>query len=140
VRDSPISFRLQRASNNPTNLVNSQLQISRAIGNAAISVATAATGFPLSLDLDKGQPTASPEQTEAEPLGKRKVKAQQAAIFRDQALKNLQSNLISLSQELGRIDATKKLSDYPKLKSRLVSILKAHQSLLSPPAENDGQP
>lgn len=46
VRDTPFSFRVLKGTNNPTALIQSQLQISRAIANAAIAVAGAATGVP----------------------------------------------------------------------------------------------
>lgn len=44
VRDTPMDFRVQRGDNNPTALVNAQLQVSRAVGDAAIRVANSAAG------------------------------------------------------------------------------------------------
>lgn len=45
VRDTPISFRVQRATNDPTNLVRGQLRVSRAIANAAVEIAGARMGL-----------------------------------------------------------------------------------------------
>ena len=47
VRDSPIKYRVQDASNNPAALVQAQLGVSRAVADAAIQIAGATTGVPL---------------------------------------------------------------------------------------------
>jgi hypothetical protein len=140
VRDSPISFRPQRGANNPSNLVKSQLQISRAIGNAAISIAAATTGIPIALDSVEGQPApeAKRAQTsqEAEALAKRKVQAEQAAKLRARAVRNLRNNLASLREELRLLDSGKKLKEFPDLQSLFNSILRAHKPFFSDSSGN----
>ncbi len=135
VRDTPISFRAQRGSNNPAALVKSQLQIARAIGNAAISIAAATTGIPISLGPNEGQSTPPDNSTEkypkAEELAKRKALTEQKAKFRTQAIRNLRNNLVSVREELRSIDPGKKLKDYPNQQSRLETILKAHKPIFS---------
>ena len=141
VRDTPISFRPQRGSNNPAALVKSQLQISRAIGNAAISIAAATTGVPISLDSNEGQSTSLVDSSEkspkAEELAKQKAKIEQKAKFRAQAVRNLRNNLISMREALRPIDPEKKLKDYPNLQSRLETILKAHKPIFSDLSNSD---
>jgi hypothetical protein len=46
VQDSPLSYRVQRSSNDPRALVAGQLAVTRAIASAAIEVASAAAGLP----------------------------------------------------------------------------------------------
>ena len=47
VRDAVNSFRVQNGRNNPAALIKGQLEISRAVANAAIEVAGAASGIPV---------------------------------------------------------------------------------------------
>jgi hypothetical protein len=51
VRDSPVSFRVMRGTNNPATLIQQQLRIARAVGAASIEVAAGMSGIPIgSLD------------------------------------------------------------------------------------------
>jgi hypothetical protein len=131
VRDTPISFRQQRGTNNPTALIQNQLLISRAIGNAAISIASATTGIPISLAPDSDQNGTPPANdnaaAESEALARRKAMAEEHLRQRTQALRNFRNNLISISEEFRLKESDKTLKDYPVLKSRLETILKAHR-------------
>jgi hypothetical protein len=141
VRDTPISFRQQRGANNPTALIQNQLVISRAIGNAAISIAAATTGVPIKLPSDT-KSTASPPTngntaTESEVLARRKAVAEEQLRLRKQALSNLRNNLISIREEFRLKDGKKTLGNYPELKSRLEVVLKAHQAFFKSSKSNN---
>ena len=144
VRDTPISFRQQRGSNNPATLIKNQLQISRAIGNAAISIAAATTGVPINLKTESDQTGTTSSNTdtaaESEALARRKAMAEERLKLRTLALRNLRNNLISIREEFRLKESSKTLKDYSELKSRLESILKAHQPFFKNASNSqDGQ-
>jgi hypothetical protein len=135
VRDTPMSFRVQRGNNNPTALIQGQLQVSRAIANAAISVAGAAAGIPIP------KPAGSASQGKAstaagdpaEQLARRKATVERSAALRGEAIKRLQRQLTVLRDELARVDVNKKEA-VNALLSKFQSVLKAYDVMLTPPA------
>jgi outer membrane murein-binding lipoprotein Lpp len=135
VRDTPMSFRVQRGANNPTALVQGQLQVSRALGNAAISIAAASTGLPVShlMGKDKaGKSTVEVERfSEGETLSRRKALTEQNARVRMRAVRNLRINLISIKEDLQKIDAQRDPEGYRKLRSKLEATLKGHEPVFS---------
>ena len=135
VRDTPMSFRVQRGANNPTALVQGQLQVSRALGNAAISIAAASTGMPVSHLMAKDNAGASSVDvekfSEGENLSRRKALAEQKARVRMQVVRNLRINLISIKEDLQRIDPQKNPQGYKKLRSKLEATLKGHKTVFS---------
>lgn len=135
VRDTPMSFRVQRGTNNPTALIQGQLQISRALGNAALSIATATTGMPVSNMLDKDEPNnvalTKDSLSESENLTRRKTISEQKYQLRARALRNLRINLKSIKEDLQKIDHEKEQAEYNKLKTKFEAILDAHKQFFS---------
>jgi hypothetical protein len=134
VRDTPMSFRPQYGQNNPAALVQSQLQISRAIGNAAISVAAVATGLPISQITGQGTggspATKIEESPEAEELAKRKARIEQQVRIRELAVRNMRNNLLSLKEDFLTNGSKRKV-----LLQQLTAILKANAPIFKPASE-----
>jgi len=70
VRDNPGSYRIHQGSNNPAALIQSQLQITRAIGNTALAIASAASGSPLPISLPGASNTLQVTDDESTSLAK----------------------------------------------------------------------
>jgi hypothetical protein len=129
VRDTPISFRVQRGNNNPVALVQSQLQISRAIGNVAISIAAASTGVPLprvSGAGPAGTQSGDGSSVEAEKLATAKATVERQAAVRAQAVRNLSRNLSALKDDFKAADPKKNPEGVKALLARLAAVLDAH--------------
>jgi len=130
VRDSPFSFRVQRGDNDPTALIRSQLEVARAIGDAALTVAGASIGasLPLALESDGQTPaiTTSPEGVE---LARRREELRSLAQRRNQAASAFSSNLLMLRDRLREIepDADGAAAQLAELTLRLRSLLGAYQ-------------
>ena len=129
VRDTPISFRIQQGKNNPAALIQGQLQVSRAVAQAAISIAGASTGIPLSEIAEPGKKTddavEKSQLSESEELARTKAAVERKGIVRMQAIKNLRQNLLLLRD-------TYQNEDRQKFLSRLQSMLKAHKEFFKP--------
>lgn len=102
VRDSPISYRTQRGQNNPTALVRGQLQVSRAIADAAVTIAGSAVGVTLDQTDNDNEKTEGDESSQtlrngsmakAEELATRRAKAEQEEVLRLKASRNLRRDL-----------------------------------------------
>ena len=105
VRDNPMRFRVHHAENNPAALIQGQLEISRAVTDAALSVAGAAAGFPTeSLAAQGDSADTSGIATQSEQLARRRVTAEVTAARRAALLRSLQSSLRVTSTELARLD------------------------------------
>ena len=134
VRDSPTVYRPQYASNDPAALIKGQLQVSRAIASAALSVAGAVSGVPvssLSSTEDDGATTGvSQAKTDSENFAKRKARVEEMAKQRTATLNSLAIDLRNLLIGLNSEKSTKS-DNYKTLISRLKSTLSAHKEILA---------
>lgn len=136
VRDTPISFRVQRGANNPAALVQGQLQVSRALANAAVSVAGAALGAPL--PRLPGQAAARDEasgatDSELEALLKRKAAVERLAASRAVAVRGLRQQLTLLRGQLQRVNQADQAA-VNALLAQFRSVLKAYEAVFAPSA------
>jgi hypothetical protein len=135
VRDTPISFRVQRSANNPTALVQGQLQVSRAVANAAIAVAGAAVGVPIPKlpgTADSGKAEAA-ESTDAEKLAKRDATVEQQSAVRAQAIRGLRQRLQVLRDQLQGVSQSDTKATAAAL-AQFRSVLNAYEAVfLAPP-------
>lgn len=100
VRDSPISFRPQQANNDPSGLIESQLQISRAVTGAAISIAGAFIG------IEPPASESSPETNEDESFNSVVLRAEieEKKRIRNSNIRALERSLQILSEEMEGLD------------------------------------
>jgi hypothetical protein len=133
VRDTPASFRIQRGNNNPAALIQGQLQISRAIANAAIAVAGAAAGVPVPKLPGAGGAAASAgadgSSTDAELAAKRKAAIDRKAAVHAAAVSGLRRQLVALRGELERA-ANQAAVD--EVLGRIRSVLEVYATTLAP--------
>jgi hypothetical protein len=137
VRDSPMEFRVQQSHNNPAALVQAQLQISRAVADAAITVIGATTGVNLSAIPKPGDSSPNVEDAQAragEELARRKAKVARLTEQRGLAIKMLSANLRSLREQLGplKTNNSKDKITIEKLLNNLVATLKADAAFFDP--------
>lgn len=146
-RDAPADFRVQRGKNNPTALIQGQLQVSRAIATAAIDVAGGFMGLT-SLpeagsveepDKDEKKKAVGVEQNASEEFARRRAAIEQQALLRTQRLENLRANLESLKRaftELSPDDSERKT----ELLKEFERVLEAQARLIDKedPPENEG--
>jgi hypothetical protein len=137
VRDTPISYRIQRGKNNPAALVKAQLGISRAIGNAALTIAGATTGINLTqmVNPSDGTDPKINEDGSSEALDNAVLKTtlQKTKTFRDAERKKLLNDLIALNEKSkemtasyeNEIDATKRTKILIE-KTQLIEKVKGH--------------
>ncbi|WP_421765482.1 hypothetical protein [Ekhidna sp.] len=96
VRDSPVSFRPQQVNNDPSALIQSQLQISRAATGMALSVAGAVAGIDLesspNIDLSTAEVSSTNEG--------QKAALERRMELREIALNNLIKNLQNIEEDL----------------------------------------
>jgi hypothetical protein len=137
VRDTPVNFRVQSGTNNPTALIEGQLQVTRAIAGAAITVAGAGMGIPLpklpnaSGKADSLSDTSPAGDTaEADRLAHDKVQLEAKREARAQAIRNLQNNLLGLRDQLATVADDK---DRLRLLSKLKSVLEGHKPFFATP-------
>ena len=105
VRDSPMDYRIQEGSNNPEALVQAQLGVSRAIADAAIQMAGAATGSPLVSAKfgqgDKVDKNENPDfQSESEALTSKKAALEREAQLRRLAVQAMTMTLRTKLEQL----------------------------------------
>jgi hypothetical protein len=135
VRDTPMSFRVQRGANNPAALVKGQLQVSRVLGNAAISIAAASTGLPISNLMGEGGAEMATDDigtfSEGENLSRRKALAEQRTRVRLRAVRNLRINLTAIKEDFQKIDPQKDPEGYKRLELKLEATLKGHKPVFS---------
>lgn len=121
VRDSPMDFRVQKGENDPSALVQAQLQISRAVADTAIVVAGAATGIDLSQAFAKSTDDSRTEKedvTEGEWLAQKRALLKKQSDLRLHKIRALRLTLRSIRSSL------QDSSDDPKAVARLISRLK----------------
>jgi len=101
VRDTPISYRVQMGKNNPTALVEGQLAISRAVADAAIEIAGAASGVKLPVPTAKGASASAPEKTQASvDLAGQTAELDAKTALRRQAMVTLEARLRDLRKRI----------------------------------------
>ena len=128
VRDSPMEFRTQRGNNDPTALVQAQLQVSRAIADAAITVAGATTGVNLGglKSVDKRKDASNGEGiTESEEMARRKARVDEKQRLRAIIISAQASQLRSYRTQLQLLDADKEAALIKRLLDNLINSLKA---------------
>ena len=137
VRDSPIEFRVQQGSNDPSALVQAQLQVSRAITDAAITVAGATTGVNLAALKKAEERTSSPDESlsnESEQLARLKAKIEREEKFRDISITRLKTNLRSIRSQLEPLNPGKNedKATIERMLNLLVTTLKADEIIFKP--------
>jgi hypothetical protein len=133
VRNDPMRFDVHDATNNPTALIKGQLEISRAVANAAISVAGAATGIPSvpksvgDTSGGTGAPASTTTETDAATaFAKRKGAADEAERLRDRQIRGLSLELTAILASLAT-SGSDTVSDTQK--GRLDAVLTAYRSM-----------
>ncbi|HKU63374.1 MAG TPA: hypothetical protein VJQ44_19390 [Gemmatimonadales bacterium] len=103
VRDGPLDYRIQNASNNPAALIQSQLQISRAVANAAITVLGSASGMkPTQTGASKpGTDAEEQDMSEVEQLAGRSARATELQRLRVSTGRTMQVELRGMLAALG---------------------------------------
>jgi hypothetical protein len=143
VRDTPMHYRVQRANNNPSALVEGQLRVSRALTDAAIQIAGAATGVKLP-NLPKGG-TNAPAAGETPAAGSgaagtgqtvsltetnARIDAEQAV--RRQAFRALRQRLNALRTEFSRTNPTNTVA-VAELRSQFAAVIQGLAPVIQPP-------
>ncbi|HTE42822.1 MAG TPA: hypothetical protein VK629_18515 [Steroidobacteraceae bacterium] len=135
VRQDAMRYDIHEGTNNPAALIKGQLEVTRAIANAAINVVGAASGFKVPGEGTKpGDPAtdnaaaATANQQAAEAFAQRKAKAEEEERARQNALRGLSVELTNILRNLASnsSDATLKAQ-----RAQLASVLKAYKSLLA---------
>lgn len=130
VRDGPLDYRVQSASNNPSVLVESQLQISRAVTNAAITALGSASGVKLGQGGAK-EPGTTPENvddTAVETMARRNARVAEVQRLRAATNRTIQTQLRSIASELSAAPAQARQS---QLLDRLQGLLKGYKEFLT---------
>lgn len=132
VRQDPMRYDIHEGTNDPVALVKAQLEVSRAVANAAINVVGAATGIKVPGGGTKpGDPAsdgtaATSNAASAEAFAQRKAKAEEQERARQNALRGLSMELNNILLNL----ASGGDSALATQRSRLASVLKAYRDLL----------
>jgi hypothetical protein len=124
-----MEFRVQQGSNNPAALVQAQLQVSRAIADAAITVVGATTGVNLAALPKPGDKSTGADDAqikESDDLARRKAKVARAGEQRDLAIGRLSSNLRSLKEQIELTDDEQKIK---RLLDVLIATLTADETV-----------
>ncbi|AYM87570.1 hypothetical protein [Pseudoalteromonas agarivorans] len=140
VRDSPIKYRVQEATNNPAALVQAQLQVSRAVADAAIQIAGASTGVPLvsaaqtGEKISKADNTSFQEQTDTLVIKKAKINAQKRIYLR--SIDAIEGNIDSYLRQLKELTPKDARSSNDQveinaLSKRIFEFLKAQEKLVA---------
>jgi hypothetical protein len=133
VRNDPMRFDPHDATNNPTALIKGQLEISRAVADAAISVAGAAAGIGIPKPTTTGGTTStgtdsspSSDADAATEFAKRKATAAEAEKRRDGYIRSLKADLAAMLTSLRTSDADS-VSDSQK--TQLAAVLSAYKTM-----------
>ena len=137
VRDSPVRFRVLEASNDPTVVVQSQLEIARSVSNAALSIAGAVSGLPTGAlaSSAKGRETDDALPVAAgDGLAARRARTQARERERAVALSSLQSYLRNIESNLAAL-ASQESKAVAAQRRRLETVLRGHRPIFALPAE-----
>lgn len=140
VRDSPIKYRVQEATNNPAALVQAQLQVSRAVADAAIQIAGASTGVPLvsatqtGEQINKTDNTTFQQQTDTLVIKKAKINAQKQIYLR--SIDAIEGNIDSYLRQLKELtpkdaNGNNDQAEINALSKRIIEFFKAQEKLVS---------
>lgn len=140
VRDSPIKYRVQEATNNPAALVQAQLQVSRAVADAAIQIAGASTGVPLvsvtqtGEQTNKSDNTTFQQQTDTLVIKKAKINAQKQIYLR--SIDAIEGNIDSYLRQLNELkpkdaNGPNDQAEINALSKRILEFFKAQEKLVS---------
>lgn len=135
VRQDPMRFDVHEGTNHPAALIKGQLEISRAVANAALSITGTATGLrlPAEQETSTTDSEAAMASTNAATFARRKAGAEEAMRSRDRTLRGLE---LALANILANLAAG---GDDPGIlaaqKSRLESVLKAYRPQLDMPTK-----
>jgi len=138
VRDSPIMYRVQRGNNNPAALIEGQLRISRAIGDAAIQIAGSAAGVHMPPLPKKGTNNVAQTGTNTvqdSSIGETNAQLDEYANARRLALGTLRRRLTVLRAEFQKNDdnnRTNLLNDF-QVAVRSSAFLFRHSETNAPP-------
>lgn len=134
VRHDPMRYDIHEGTNNPAALVKGQLEVTRAVANAAINVVGAASGIKVPGGGTKpGDPaTDDKAATEtgaaaAEAFAKRKAEAEELERARQNAMRGLSMELNNILLNIAN-GGDSVLADQ---RARLASVLKAYRDLLA---------
>lgn len=141
VRDTPIKYRVQEATNNPAALVQAQLQVSRAVADAAIQIAGATTGVPLvSVNQAGGKNSKSDnatyqQQTDTLVTRKAKIDAQKKIYIR--SIDAIEGNIDSYIRQLKELNPkngniNNDQAEINAISQRIIEFLKAQKKLVDP--------
>jgi hypothetical protein len=128
VRNDPMRFDVQEGTNNPAALIKGQLEVTRAIANAAIGVLGASTGLPVRKPPAAGEtesPATTGESSAAEDFARRKAVADESAQARERAIRGLSLELANVQSNLNAVDDASLTAQ----RARLAAILSAYQSI-----------
>jgi hypothetical protein len=142
VRDSPIKYRVQEASNNPAALVQAQLQVSRAVADAAIQIAGARTGIPLAsatkaADKTVAQSDNTDYQQQTENLMTKRAEIKAKKVVYQKSITAMEANIDSYLRQLADLKAADKNGNdndkdaITSLNNKIILYLKAQQALLA---------
>ena len=139
VRDDPLRYRVQSAKNNPAALIKGQLQIERAISNAAISIAGAASGIPtVALASSKpGSETDNEINYTASGIAQNQAQADAWLKQRETSLLSLERYLRIAAEDIDELDSKDKKFEEQKSRQiqRVKAILEGHKPLLKVTSE-----
>ncbi|MEJ0086695.1 MAG: hypothetical protein WDO72_13495 [Pseudomonadota bacterium] len=134
VRQDAMRYDIHEGTNNPAALIKGQLEVTRAIANAAINVVGATSGFKVPSEGTKpGDPAtdnaaaATANQQAAEAFAQRKAKAEEEERARQNALRGLSVELTNILRNLASNSSDAALKAQ---RAQLASVLKAYKSLL----------
>ena len=134
VRDSPMDFRVQQGANNPAALVQAQLRVSRAIGNAALAVAGAATGVNLAAFAPQAQTIGEDgklerAESDAEKLAQRQATVSQQRAFRAATVRGLEISLRNFRVQLSDPNVGNRPADAKAIIDNMVNVLRGYQKV-----------
>jgi len=132
VRDNAGRYTLHEANNNPAGLIKGQLEISRAVANAAMTIATAQSGLRIPRKSEAEGGGATDIDTGAgEALAKRKANAAVTEQNYAKAISQLQLQLGSVLSSIANANGNTAVLASQKI--RLQAILKAYRTTFAAP-------
>jgi hypothetical protein len=131
VRQDPMRYDIHEGTNDPAALIKAQLEVSRAVANAAINVAGAAAGIKVPATGTKADAAggdaaaATSDAAKAEAFAQRKATAEEQERARQNAMRGLSMELNNILLNL----ATGGDGVLSAQRARLLSVLKAYRNL-----------
>ncbi|MDN4501909.1 hypothetical protein QX776_05825 [Alteromonadaceae bacterium BrNp21-10] len=135
VRDTPLHFRAHHAQNNPSALIRGQLEIARAIGDVALSIAGVNSELPASSSQTSSSETIV-DPTSQTDLSINFLARQQTLDKKQQALVAMVHTLRNLKQRIEQINP-KENEKITQLRNEIQGILKGFQLSFAGDISND---